>query len=268
MESDETKNVRAKSKDYPGVTLESAIKFIEKLKGYPMNKPISYEIAAKDMGVSMTTRSFTVVLSAARQFGLISTSESKILFSEAAKRFAYPDGDILALKKLKISCFTTPKLYGELIGYYKGKPLPLAKTLENVLVVNHGIVPSVANSAAQVFIDTAREVGAIKGGILDLEVIDDENGIKMDEKIESVNTKEIKKETLSDSEKPLDLESKEGFESPLVIPFGNRRKAILYMPIETTREDAEYAKKMIISMFRQLYGIDNDTGVNSNQSEV
>lgn len=40
------KKTKVKSREYPAVILAAAIAFIEKLKDYPLNKPISYETAA------------------------------------------------------------------------------------------------------------------------------------------------------------------------------------------------------------------------------
>mgnify|MGYP000529850617 FL=1 len=48
----------------------------------------------------------------------------------------------------------------------------------------------------------------------------------------------------------------EEFAAPLNISFGDKRRAILYMPIDATRDDAEYVKAMIALMFKKVYGVE------------
>jgi len=254
--AEEVEKKRQKSREYPGISLEKAIEFVKTLKGYPMNKPLSYAAAATEFKVSPNTRSFKYALSAARQFGLINTNGETITFLDAAKKLVFPGDDMAAIKKLKMDCFTAPRLYGELLDSYRGKPLPVVKTLENVLVTGYGIAPNAANIAAQAFIDTANEVGAIKGGILDLEIIADKAEVGELELEKTVSRPVISNEVPKRNEEKTENDTIEGFDSPLTIPFGNKRKAILYMPIDTKKADAEYAMMMILSMFRQLYGID------------
>ena len=251
----EIKKPKQKSKEYPAVTFSKAFEFVDALKDYPMSKPISYGTAATQLKVSETTKSFKYALSAAKQFGLISTSGKAIVFLDPAKRFTRPTESELALDQLKMDCFSTPKIYSELIKEYKGNALPPIKTLENIFVTHHGVAPNVANSAAQTFIETATEVGALKNGILDLDV---ENDDLQNHDEDVIDNKTEQQDEFSKYQKnALEVETKEGFEAPLIIPFGNQRKAILYMPAETTKADAEYAKTMILSMFTQLYEIDH-----------
>ena len=121
MENQE-KKTRIKSKEYPAITLNQAIEFIEKLKDLPMSKPISYELAASTIGVSANTKSFRYAISAAKQYGLISTSSgNKIAFLEPAKKLLFPTEDAISISKIKFQCFTAPKIYSELIQEYEGK---------------------------------------------------------------------------------------------------------------------------------------------------
>ena len=84
------KKTKPKSREYPAVTLDTAIAFVEKLKDYPQNKPISYEFAASTCGVKTTTNSFKYTLSAAKQYGLIATSAGKtITLLDPAKQFTF-----------------------------------------------------------------------------------------------------------------------------------------------------------------------------------
>ena len=78
MDANEKKS-KPKSREYPAVTLDAAVAFVEKFRDYPQNKPISYDVAAETCGVKATTNSFKYTLSSARQYGLISTSSGKTI---------------------------------------------------------------------------------------------------------------------------------------------------------------------------------------------
>jgi len=250
---EEAKKTKVKSKEYPAITLKKAINFIEKLKDYPVGKPISYELAAKEMGVSVTTKSFKYTISAARQFGLISTSSGSTLsFLAPANRFARPTEDESVLSLLKLQCFSTPKIYEELISEHKGKSIPDITKLENILVSYHGVAPNAATIAAKTFIDSADEAGAIKSGVLSFD---------LDAPTESLteapneDRKEQREQMSITQSFQSDLVVKEGFDAPLSIPFGEQKNALLYMPLNTEKDDAEYALAMIKLMFKKVYGV-------------
>lgn len=249
MDLQEEKKTKIKSKEYPAISLGQAIAFIKKLKDYPIGKPISYDAAAKEMGVKPTTKSFTYAISSARQYGLISTSAGKTLsFLDSANRFARPTEDEQNLTLLKIQCFSSPKLYSELIQEYNGKSMPATNILENVLISYYGVAPKAAQTAAQTFIDTANEVGVVKSGVLNTEINIDVAMVPAPE--ESSEQIEL------DAQSPkIDLNIKDGFGAPLSIPFGDHRKAILYMPLDATSDDADYVLEMIKLMFKKVYGI-------------
>ena len=255
MDAKEKKS-KPKSKEYPACTLEKSIEFVAKFKDYPPEKPISYDVAAKECNVSATTKSFASTLSAARQFGLIVTSTGRsFTLLPAALRLVRPTESANALRALKIECFSSPKLYSELITSYSEKSIPSVSTLENIMVTYHGILPAAAKKAAETFIDTANEVGVVQNGILDLNVkpVEEQTAPVVSEvKNETTNTESISKET-SPSE---DLAHTGEFASPLNISFGNKRRAVLYMPIDATQDDAEYVKDMIALMFKKVYKVE------------
>lgn len=254
MDANEKKS-KPKSKEYPAVTLDAAIAFVEKFRDYPQNKPISYDVAAETCGVKATTNSFKYTLSSARQYGLISTSSGKtISFLEPAKRFARPTEGANALQALKFECFKAPKLYSELIAEYTGQSIPQPQTLENILVNHYGILPAVAKGAAATFIKTATEIGAVQNGILDLTLEPTQIVSDTAEKEADVTpcTSAVPKAETEDVLQPHDGE----FAAPLNISFGDKRRAILYMPIDTTQDDAEYVKAMIVLMFKKVYGVE------------
>ena len=247
------KKTKIKSKEYPAISLLSAIAFVDKLKNLPINKPIDYEIAAKEIKVSPTTKSFTYSISAARQSGLISTSSASniktISILEAGKRLILPTEDKPVLDLLKLQCFALPTIYSELLKEYNGRALPPISSLENALI-KYGIAPNVSNRAAQVFIDSANEVGAVNNGVLSFNS-DEPSSEQLDS--EETNNNEVEGENVPPCDEPI-LDNE--FEPPLSIPFGNKRKGLLYMPINITAAEAEYAKIMILAMFKQLYGVD------------
>lgn len=248
------KKSKPKSKEYPAATLDEAIAFVEKLKDYIPHKPISYEVAANTCGVKITTNSFKYIVSAARQYGLISTSTGKtITFLDPSKRFTRPTETAESLRALKIDCFKMPKLNGDLINQLIGQRIPPIQTLENILVNQYGIVPTVANSAASTFLETAEEIGVIHNGVLDLSVAG--SSIETEQTVEEEMTVNTNPSTLPSQLSELPLASKGEFAAPLNISFGDQRRAILYMPIDANQEDAIYVKDMISLMFKRVYGV-------------
>ena len=256
MDSTE-KKTRQKSKSYPANTLNQSISFIEKFKDYPLNKPISYSIAAKECGVSSTTKSFRYNISSARQFGLLSTSTGETFtLLEPAYRLLRPTEPETALKLLRIQCFSTPALYSELISSYNGKSLPSISTLENLLINYHGIVAKVANEAATVFINSANEAGAVQNGILGVNA---EYSLEPNEETTQTTQLEQASEVSAPTSNNEDISIAKGeFAAPLNISFGDERRAILHMPIDATTEDAIYVKDMISLMFKRVYGVSDD----------
>lgn len=249
------KKTKVKSREYPAVTLAAAIAFIEKLKDYPLNKPISYETAAGVCGVKITTNSFKYTLSAAKQYGLISTSAGKtITLLEPAKQFARPTKSQEELRLLKIECFKTPKLYAELIKEYEGQSLPQQQTLENILVNQYSILPVVAKGAAATFITNANDLSVVQSGILDL-AIESDGHEKSEEKTDEMtaDSGSKAKEIVPFAEIAAGGEE---FAAPLNIPFGDKRRAVLYMPMDATKEDAEYVRDMISLMLKRVYKVE------------
>lgn len=239
------KKPKIKSKEYPAVTLNQAIEFIKKLKEYPMGKPISYEIAAQTVGVSTGTKSFKYTISAAKQYGLISTSSGNTLsFLDPAKKILYPTGDDATVASLKMQCFSNPTLYAELIKGYQGKSLPQQGILENLLVSTYGIAPNAKKVAAKTFIDTANEVGAVHSGILCLDVIQQFDNTASTNNLDVKDVDDNYLEQISDNIVGMEK---------LVVPFGKQRQATVFIPSDITAEDAEYLYLMIFQMLKRLF---------------
>ncbi len=262
MERKVTKS-KPKSREYPAATLSKAIRFIEILKDYVPHKPISYKIAAEAHGVNTTTKSFRYTLSAAKQYGLVSTASGKtITFLDPAKRLINSMESPESIHMLKLNCFKNPSLNSELISQLSGQSIPSLSALEKILVEQYKIVSSVSKVAASTFLDTAEEVGAIQNGILDLniETLHDSD----DEEYGDDNNQESDRQLtdITPPSEPINQElspPKGEFAAPLNIPFGDKRRAVLHMPIDASKDDAEYVKDMIVLMFRRVYGVQEDT---------
>lgn len=255
---------KPRSKEYPAIKLEEAISFVAKFKDYPTGKPIGYTAAAKECGVSPSTKSFRYTISTAKQFGLISTA-SGLTFTllETAYRLVRPTESDAVLQQLKLSCFRTPKLYAELINEYEGRSIPSVGIIENLMVTYHSIMPTVAKNAAQVFVDTATEVGAIQSGVLclDINANDPPAPGTASDKVEeepAVQDERFSKSTQAQDTagSGMPLPESGNFAAPLNIPFGDMRRAVLYLPIDATKEDAEYVRDMIDLMLKRVYKVD------------
>lgn len=247
-----------RSREYPAYTILETIDFIRKFRGFPLDKPLSYDIAARNIGVSKTTKSFKYSISAAKQYGLITTSTGEIMhFTDTGKRVIQKEN---IDKNIMMNCFKHPKLYEELIKDYNGKSLPSIVKLETILLSNYSIAPNATKKAAEIFLDTAEEANAVMNGILSVEMNTFDTDMKTEEPkytFDQTNHSEKGASCSSVEHKNYEQKDKDEFASPLSIPFGDKRKAVLYMPMNSTPEEAEYVQEMIALMFKRVYGIRN-----------
>jgi hypothetical protein len=253
---DTKKSTKQRSREYPAITLNSAIAFVQKLENYILSGSVAYGLAAEALGVTKATKSFTYTLSAAKQFGLISTETGQIIkFLEPSSTFISLKDDT-AIRRLKLQCFRKPKLYIALIDKFKGVSLPSTEALANLLEKQYDIAPAVTSVAADVFLKTANEAGANQNGILtmNLEQKDGQDNSNDNIKNTSPNTTDA---VPIDSSANL-KQSGDNYAKPLSIPFGDERQAILYMPIDTSQKEAKYVKDIILLMLQRVYGIDGD----------
>ena len=156
---------REKSALYPGATWNECLDLIKRIDSFGL-KTVSYQELAKKYNLSsITTKSFTTKIGAAKQFGLITTSQgSAVELTDISKKLLYPTG--ASTYKLEVSCFAQPPLYSKLISKYDGAALPSVDILANILMNEHRITRSVKDVAAKNFIESAEQLGLIKGGIL------------------------------------------------------------------------------------------------------
>jgi len=256
MAGSSKKGTRKKSKDYPAYTLSAVIETLKRLKDYSPDKPIAYSLAAKECGMSPRSKSFSYMLSSARQYGLIATAEGKsFTLLASGNRMIHAAEDEASLQMLWLECFSTPKLYSDLIAIYKGKSLPEVAALENILVASHGILPTVAKRAAQTFLDTANEVGVVQNGILDLDISPKPQRVAEEPRELPEDRADKEDRAPAPAQEPAaPTVPTEEFSAPFNIPFGGKRRAVLYMPGDTTPDEAVYVQNMISLMFQQVYG--------------
>ena len=257
----EMKKTIIRSKEYPGATINQAIEFVVGLKDFPMNKPLAYDVAAKALNTSVNTKSFKFKLSAAKQYGLISTSSGKTFsFLEVAKHFIFPHETEKELGRLKKKCFENPTLYAELIKDYQGKSLPSENILANILVSQYGIAPAASQNAATTFLQSAEQAGVIISGVLDLSDAP-EDGIEemyKEDYIDNESTSEVCVSNEKKKECVMDIKAKEELSNQEIfrIPLGGKGNATLYFPENMSKETAQYLNFMIYQMLKNLYGID------------
>jgi hypothetical protein len=115
-------------------------------------------------------------------------------------------------------------------------------------------LPAVAKGAAATFIANATDIGVVQSGVLDLSIEETSTGATNEKGQESATPSEStgNDSALSDT---FTIEQSE-FAAPLNISFGDKRRAMLYMPIDATKEDAEYVRDMISLMFKRVYKVE------------
>lgn len=245
------KETAGKSKMYPSVSMTEAFEVCEKSKKYPLKKPISYTTLADDYGLKNTnTKSFKYKISTAKQLGLIATTGNTLTLTDWGSAIAHPtsEQETQMIRKL---CFGEPPLYKELISLYNGKALPNVTSLSNLLVRDYQIMENAKTTAAKIFLDMAQEADVVKAGVLSYNI--DKEAIH-DEPMPQKEVKPIEEMSPHAPEAEISCfkDTVSGYE-PLIVPLGQQRKAMLYMPSDATKEEAEYVKSMIEIMFKQLY---------------
>lgn len=248
----EKTTVKQRSREYPAYSLKEVIDYIKVIGGYPPGTPIPYEDAASLIEVKPTTNSFKYLTSSAKFFGFLTTDGKNIILSDLTKKIVYPTGDN---SELLLEIFKTPKLYKELIGLYKNKELPSQIILENVLVNNCGIAPTVKKIAATAFIKSANYVGALQNNVLLTEKIQVEEVVE--EKVQEVTVNKSEN-TAKDNTRIHDIDQDlfhGEFAPSLVIPIGDDKRVVLRMPVNSSTEDAEYALEMIKLYLKRNYKV-------------
>lgn len=150
---------------YPFFDLEQSERFARFVQEAGGNEVLEADLL-KYMKLSSSTKSWIYGLSTAKEFGLIERkgqkAQARILLTDLAKRLLMP-GDNAELMASRAAAFLTPAIYRKLFERYRGAPIPKVEFLANVLVREHKLLESVASTAAQAFIDSAKFSGMATG---------------------------------------------------------------------------------------------------------
>jgi len=155
---------REKSTLYPGITWNACLEFLELIDSMKL-KSVSLTILAQELGLKSTnTKSFTKKISAAKQYGLIESDHGAVKITSTGRRILNPT--TTNTYPIKHACFAIPPLHNKLIAEFDGKALPRLDLFENLLMESYGITKSAKKNAAECFMESAKQLGVIKGGIL------------------------------------------------------------------------------------------------------
>lgn len=151
---------RERSHRYPGRSLAESLElaaFVEErgLDGFPAG-----EIARALGYTSVKTNTFSARLSAARQFGLIVLKDEAYSLTPLSRAILHPvdEAELPALRRK--SLWESP-LYAELAERFRGKTVPDAPILANLLYHQFGIIASAKDGAAATFLESAKGVGVL-----------------------------------------------------------------------------------------------------------
>ena len=157
---------RERSRRYPGRTLADCLelaKFVEDrgLDGFP-----ALEIASALGFSSLKTNTFSATLSAARQFGLLESFDKGYRLTPLAKSIEHPVTQAEVPCLIRTALWAAP-LYRDLAERFSDKPVPDVVHLANLLYHQFGIIAAAKDSAASMFLESARFAGVLaEGGVL------------------------------------------------------------------------------------------------------
>lgn len=249
-----------KSALYPSVNWDTCIEFVKTVASFNL-KTVSYLEVAKKYGLnSPKARSFTNKLSSCKQYGLLTTSGgSAIQLTETCMRLLYPTGEDLSA--IARACFSMPPLYNKLIAMYDGKALASKEILANILMSDHKIQKSVKDIAAQAFLESAEQLGLIKGGILcysDHECNESANNAK--QKLAEDSLPGIKAAVATFAESlPVLSSGTPSVESDYItqnIPFESGKIARISIPVDATEDDLLLLHDMFDVILKRKFKFD------------
>lgn len=244
-----------KSALYPKSTWNDCLEFVKTVSEFNL-KSVSYAEVAKKYGLNNpTAKSFTSKVSTCKQFGLITTSGGNtIQLTDTCKRIIYPTGE--NINSLAKACFGLPPLYTKLIAAYDGKAVPNKELLSNILMNDHKIQKSVKDVAAQAFIESAEQLGLIKGGVLCYS----DDDIAMDDKKDVCQDFENNNETAANV--PLLIQdakttsvSNESDYITQSIPFESGKIAKFIIPIDAKEDDLLLLRDMFDVILKRKFKI-------------
>lgn len=245
---------REKSSLYPNATWSECIEFVGIIDSFKL-KSVAYTEVAKKIGVSTSTKSFTSKISTSKQFGLIITSNKTIQLTDTCKRILYPtENNIYSIKH---ACFSQPPLYNRLIAIYDGKALPSKDILSNILMSNHNIAKNVKGHAAKCFLDSAEELGLIKGGILCYaDSLEKNYNTLQDLDVNDVTPEEKEPEKRINTSETLSIPNESDYITQIV-PTQSGKVAKIIIPIDAEEDDLLMVKDMLDIILKRKFKISN-----------
>lgn len=245
-----------KSALYPKSTWNDCLEFVKTVSEFNL-KSVSYAEVAKKYGLNNpAAKSFTSKVSTCKQFGLITTSGGNtIQLTDTCKRILYPTGE--NVNSIAKACFCLPPLYTKLIAAYDGKAVPNKELLSNILMNDHKIQKSVKDVAAQAFVESAEQLGLIKGGVLcyseDDTAMDDKKEICQD--VENSNNETISNAPLKIQDAKTTSMSNESDYITQSIPFESGKIAKFIIPIDATEDDLLLLRDMFDVILKRKFKI-------------
>lgn len=247
-----------KSALYPKVPWEECLDFVRTVSSFNL-KSVSYNEVAKKYGLSNpTAKSFTSKLSSSKQFGLITTSGGNtIQITDTCRRILFPTGEDTT--NIVRACFGMPPLYNKLIARFDGKAIPNKDLLANILMNDYQIQKPVKDIAAKSFIQSAEQLGLIKGGILCY--AESENALNLSavstdssvvQNVEPSNETDL----INESSKLFSVNSKVSSEADYItqaIPFESGKIARFIIPIDATEDDLLLLRDMFDVILKRKF---------------
>lgn len=157
LAQDSAKKPVERSVSYPGINLQEAERLAgEVSKHFGFGISVSREDIAAILKVNIHAISRPVA--ATVQFGFLIRERDRYRLSQKFKDLANPISED-ERKRMLISAFQSPRLYGELIEKHDGRTVPLE--LRTHLLRFHNIASNASEAAAQIFIESARYAGVL-----------------------------------------------------------------------------------------------------------
>ncbi len=233
METKVGKRTFRKSRPYPPVDIDEALKFsaiVEKLGARNVSEPI----LLKELGLTNpTSTSFWKKVASAKHFGLLTIDGKAYSLTDRAKLILRPK-DEDGKKRLLLEAFLMPDLYKDVYEKFIDKQIPSLDTLSNILFHDHGINANVSKDAAEAFIESAKFVGLLGA----------DNVLKsVTQKGETATAVEHKEEV--DALKQTPLHPISTTMPPIPIPLSKGMASIILPEGGITQKDSERLKKLI-----------------------
>lgn len=154
---DELKKEHKRSAAYPSLSVSHAYEFALKINsGFSANTIVNRGEIAHNLKLHENTVSRDVA--ACVQYGLLSREKEGYKLTQLFCDIFRPESEKEKRQKFIIA-FGTPRLFQDLIGKFDGHVVP--QELANTLIRHHGITEAASKSTADIFLQSATEVGVL-----------------------------------------------------------------------------------------------------------